>query len=263
MVIYNEEKLLERALESIYDLVDEIILIHDGKCTDGSLEIAKKYTEKIYILPHVGVAESHRPFAYRKTKNNWILQIDADEYLSKKLRDNLPKLIDKNSDIYEFAWPILRKGKLYYGLYKIALFKKDKVYLLGAVHEYPKPIEKKSKIENIKFPIIHEPNYENSSFSIFITKWIKWAKLQARQYSDDFKIIQKWNYKGKTWDYPTSLRIKYPILYGMILTPFYHLILGLSNMFKYKSVYSLKQEFYTSLYFFVVFYNFKFKNENK
>ena len=45
MVIYNEEKLFERAIGSFYDLVDEIIIVHDGKCIDQSLEIARKYTE--------------------------------------------------------------------------------------------------------------------------------------------------------------------------------------------------------------------------
>lgn len=64
MVIHNEEKVLKRALDSAYDLVNEIIIIHDGKCEDNSIKIAKKYTNKIFFQPHLNNAEHHRIYSY-------------------------------------------------------------------------------------------------------------------------------------------------------------------------------------------------------
>jgi Glycosyltransferases involved in cell wall biogenesis len=58
IVVYNEEKVIKRCLDSIKNVVDEIILVHDGPCKDRTLEIAKRYTNKIFIRPHVGMMES-------------------------------------------------------------------------------------------------------------------------------------------------------------------------------------------------------------
>ena len=37
LVVHNEEKLIGRCLESIKNLVDEIIVVHDGPCQDKTL----------------------------------------------------------------------------------------------------------------------------------------------------------------------------------------------------------------------------------
>jgi cellulose synthase/poly-beta-1,6-N-acetylglucosamine synthase-like glycosyltransferase len=71
MVIYNEEKVLERALRSFCDLVDETIIVHDGKCSDKSLEIARKYTNRIFEREHIGASERHRPFTYSPLKTKY------------------------------------------------------------------------------------------------------------------------------------------------------------------------------------------------
>jgi len=259
MVLYNNEKVLERAIKSFYDLVDELVIVHDGKCTDKSLDIAKKYTNRIYIRPHIGEAEPQRPFTYKMAKNDWILQIDADEYLSKELRDEVPLLIQRNVDIYDTPWPILQKNKLYFGPYKRMLFKKSKIYFIGVVHEYPKALSENVRLEKAKNALIHDPGYDNSSFLIFRTKWTRMARIHAKQYLADFKTLPKWNYTKNVWDYPTNVRLKHPILYGMILTTIYHQLRGLENIFKYKSLYIFKQEIYISLYFSLVFFYVKFK----
>ena len=47
MIVKNEEKVLARCLDSIADLMDEIIIVDTGS-TDRTKEIAKEYTDKIY-----------------------------------------------------------------------------------------------------------------------------------------------------------------------------------------------------------------------
>lgn len=188
LVIRNEEKVLSRCLESLKDAVGEIIIIHDGDCTDKSIEISKKHGAKIFLKPFVGVAEPHRPFSYEKATKDWIFQIDADEYLSEKAKRELPKLIqNKGIDAYSFAWPYYSCGKyISYGpfsqTFKTCLLRKNKMYMLGIAQEYPRTygfLEKRSDIL-----LEHKPEYDNFTAKIFREKWTVWAKLQARQIKD-------------------------------------------------------------------------------
>lgn len=87
----NEEKYIRRCLESIKDVVDEIIIV-DGYSVDKTVEICKEYTDKIYLHKFSGSFAEERTFAVGKTKYEWVLQIDADETLSEKLRNVLRNL---------------------------------------------------------------------------------------------------------------------------------------------------------------------------
>ena len=47
MIVKNEERILKRCLDSVRDLVDEIIIVDTGS-TDATKRIAAGYTDKIY-----------------------------------------------------------------------------------------------------------------------------------------------------------------------------------------------------------------------
>ena len=81
LVVYNEEAVIERCLQSIKGQVDEIIVVHDGPCADKTLEIAKRYTDKIFVRDHAGVMEAHLVFAFQQAQSEWLFRIDADEFL--------------------------------------------------------------------------------------------------------------------------------------------------------------------------------------
>ncbi len=188
LVIKNEEEVLSRCLESIKDVADEIIVVHDGPCSDASVDISKKYKAKIFIQPFVGVAEAHRPFSYEKATGDWILQIDADEYLSDKAKKEISKLVqNKNIDAYSFSWPYsaggqyIRKGPFSQTL-KSCLFRKNKLYVLGIAQEYPRTYGILVKRSDILLE--HKPAYDNFTRESYRKKWIGWAKLQARQISN-------------------------------------------------------------------------------
>ena len=48
MVVYHEEKIIRRALNSIKDIADEILILHDGPCKDNTLKICQEYTKNIF-----------------------------------------------------------------------------------------------------------------------------------------------------------------------------------------------------------------------
>lgn len=212
LVVHNEEKLIARCLDSLRGVVDEIILVHDGACQDRTLEIAKNYGAKIFVRPFYGVAEGQRPFSYKQAVNNWILQIDADEFLSPGLRDKLSSLAaDESVSAYQFIWPIWdgQKNVNCNWPYKIALFQKKDIIMWGLPHFIPLVSGSVLKIPEILY---HEPTDNSFSFVNFFNKQLPWAKLQARGYLQDFSIIIKFNESRQDWPLTVKYRVRFPLL---------------------------------------------------
>lgn len=68
LVVRNEEKVIERCLNSLKGAVDEILIVHDGECGDNTLKIAKKFNADIFIRPMAGVMEAIFRFYSRKLR---------------------------------------------------------------------------------------------------------------------------------------------------------------------------------------------------
>ncbi|GAW29561.1 TPR domain-containing glycosyltransferase [Carboxydocella sp. ULO1] len=80
LVVKNEGKYLERCLSSIKPAVEEIVIVDTGS-SDNTLEIARRFTEKIYIQPWQDNFSQVRNFALQQATGDWILVIDGDEEL--------------------------------------------------------------------------------------------------------------------------------------------------------------------------------------
>ncbi|MGC8615602.1 MAG: glycosyltransferase family 2 protein, partial [Desulfurella sp.] len=93
IITYNEKENLERTLKSV-DFCDEIVIV-DSYSTDETVDIAKKYTDKIYFNKFISYGEQ-KNFAIERLSTDWILSIDADEVVSPSLKDEILKAI-KNS----------------------------------------------------------------------------------------------------------------------------------------------------------------------
>ncbi len=90
IVINNEEKQIKQCLETV-KFADEIVLILD-KCTDNSKKIVKDYTKNIYTGSWE-IEGERRNFGISKCTKEWILEIDADERVSIKLKNEIKKTI--------------------------------------------------------------------------------------------------------------------------------------------------------------------------
>jgi len=80
MIVKNEEAFLDACLESIKDCVDEIIIVDTGS-TDNTVEIARKFTDRVYFHPWEGSFSKARNQVLQYAKCDWIFQIDGDEEL--------------------------------------------------------------------------------------------------------------------------------------------------------------------------------------
>jgi len=183
LVAYNEEARIKRYLDNVKSVVDEIVIVHDGPCTDNTLKIAKKYTKKIFVQPRIGEGEPHRPFAMQQASSEWILSLDADEYLSPELKKNIKKLVqDKSVDGYEFYWSFNDKGHLVTSgplskSYRLVLFRKAKATAPRKPHEW---YSVKGNIKRLDLVLEHDTPYHNWSLSSIGTKHLPRARYDAR-----------------------------------------------------------------------------------
>lgn len=83
-MVKNEEKNLERCLESLRPLLEEIkseLIIVDTGSEDKSVEIARRYTERIYFHAWNNHFSDMRNITIDYAQGEWFLVIDADEVL--------------------------------------------------------------------------------------------------------------------------------------------------------------------------------------
>lgn len=80
MIVKNEQDTLERCLLSVRDVVNEIIIVDTGS-TDGTKEIARKYTKNIFDFQWIDDFAAARNFSFSKASMDYILWLDADDIL--------------------------------------------------------------------------------------------------------------------------------------------------------------------------------------
>ena len=85
MIVKNEEQVLARCLDSVADLMDEIIIVDTGS-TDRTKEVAARYTDQIYDFTWIGDFSAARNFSFSKATMEYIYAPDADEVLDAENR---------------------------------------------------------------------------------------------------------------------------------------------------------------------------------
>ncbi|MGG1632814.1 glycosyltransferase [Rossellomorea sp. NRS-1567] len=94
MIVKNEEQVLSRCLDSVKDLVDEINIVDTGS-GDGTVEIARAYTDRVYFFEWTGKFTDARNESFRHATKEYIIYLDADDVMLEEDRAKLKKL--KNS----------------------------------------------------------------------------------------------------------------------------------------------------------------------
>lgn len=162
MVTKNAGEVIEEALKSVAGVWDELVVVDSGS-TDGTVEVARKFTDKVYTFPFRDDFSKLRNLTLSKVHGDWVLVLDADERLSDEAIRQIPKLIN-NKDIDGFWFrrktfitpaQYLRYG-LFYPDYQLRLFRNKKEYRYrGAVHE--QLAIPKEKTREVPYDILHYP----------------------------------------------------------------------------------------------------------
>lgn len=90
IITFNEEKNIEKCLQSLINVVDEIIVV-DSFSTDNTKQICLNYKVTFIEQEFLGYIEQ-KNFALKQASNNYIVSLDGDEALSETLQNSILKL---------------------------------------------------------------------------------------------------------------------------------------------------------------------------
>lgn len=100
LATFNEAKNLRACLSSVKDIADEIVIV-DGSSTDKTVEIAREFGAKVVVTTNPPLFHINKQKALENASNDWILQLDADERVSKKLATQIKKVIAMDEEQIE------------------------------------------------------------------------------------------------------------------------------------------------------------------
>lgn len=144
MIVKNESDVIGRCLECVKDFIDEIIIVDTGS-TDSTIEIAKKYTDKIYNFNWVDDFSKARNYAFSKASKDYIMWLDADDIIFendmlklKQLKNTLDTSVDMVMMKYNVAFDEYDNPTLTY--YRERLMSRKKNYRwISPIHEVIPP----------------------------------------------------------------------------------------------------------------------------
>lgn len=185
MIVKNEEKVLERCLNSAKDITDEIIIVDTGS-TDKTKEIAKRYTNNVYDFKWVLDFSKARNYSFSKATKDYIMWLDADDVIYEEDREKLLELknkLDGNTDIYflKYNTGFDENGNVNFSYYRERILKRENNYKwVGAIHEV---IEPSGKCEYLDIAINHKKidKRDNKRNLEIFENMKKYQKLNERQ----------------------------------------------------------------------------------
>ena len=99
--VHNEEAVLAQCLERL-SFADEIIVVLD-RCTDGSKDIAARYTDKI-IEGAFPLEGTRRMAAIAMAQSDWCFEVDCDEIISNELAAEIRQVSDTSADDWHLIY---------------------------------------------------------------------------------------------------------------------------------------------------------------
>ncbi|MEZ0323618.1 MAG: glycosyltransferase family 2 protein [Hydrogenothermaceae bacterium] len=183
----NEELNIERAIKSLKDLADEIIVIDSGS-TDRTVDIATSLGAKVYFRQLDSFA-NQRNFGIEKSSYDWILMMDADEEVSQELKLSIKQeLLNPKCKVYEIPRRTYYLGKFlkhtWYPEWRLRLFRKGVLRFEGDLHESPVFLDKNVKVARLKGDLYHY-SYRNLYHQYI--KTVDYAKTMAESYHKNRK----------------------------------------------------------------------------
>lgn len=140
MIVKNEERNIRQALSWGKGLVSEQIVVDTGS-TDGTVRIAKEMGAEVYTFTWVNDFAKAKNYAISKASGDWILFLDADEYIAeqdvKKIPSILLKAHEEQFSVIQSSWVQLGLNKTVTGTFIQWRIFRNSPYIRyhGAIHE--------------------------------------------------------------------------------------------------------------------------------
>jgi glycosyltransferase involved in cell wall biosynthesis len=195
IITFNEAGRIERCLESVRSVADEIIVLDSGS-TDETVQIAEKRGAKTYYEPFAGYIEQKNK-ALTYASNRYVLSLDADEALSPELIESIRKAKAHFSfDVYSmnrctsYCGKFIRHGS-WYPDRKTRLFDKAKAHW-GGVNPHDKVITADNcSLQFLQGDILH---YSYDTLEEHIAQNNRFSSIAARAYFAKGKRARYWHF---------------------------------------------------------------------
>lgn len=182
VITLNEEHNIAAALESL-SWADEIIVV-DSQSTDRTVEIARGFTDRIFVRSWPGYS-AQKNFAAEQASNDWIFSLDADERVSRELANEIARLKDSAEpeaagfEMYRLTFYLGRwiKHSGWWPDYKLRLYDRTRARWRGDyVHE---TLEVDGKIERLTGGILHYTVRDAAEHHLRMDRYTTLAAEQA------------------------------------------------------------------------------------
>lgn len=192
IITLNSQKYLDEVLSSC-KFADEIVIVDSGS-TDDTLKIAQKHNANIIQQEWLGFGKQ-KQFGVNAAKNDWVFVLDSDEIISKELKTEILKTLEKPKfKAYKVARENVFFGKIIktMGLYpdfSIRFFNKNYAKFNELkVHE---SVITDEKIGILKNPFKH---YAYDNIEQFIHKQNRYSSLGAKNNKLKAIFNPKWTF---------------------------------------------------------------------
>ena len=183
LIVKNEENNLIECLETV-KWADEIIILDAGS-DDNTIEIVKKYTDKIHVNTDWQGYGIQRQRLQELASCDWLLMLDADERLTPELTLEIKDVIKKDNRDKVYALPRLSwcfgdfiRHSGWYPDYVTRLYAKDKAkYNKNLVHEKLE-YDTNMQVEKLNGDLLH---YTYRDLEHYLVKSAGYASAWAEQ----------------------------------------------------------------------------------
>ncbi|MBP8132062.1 MAG: glycosyltransferase family 2 protein [Candidatus Hydrogenedentes bacterium] len=173
---------LARCLESVLWATD-IFCVVDPKSSDGSIDVAREYTEHVVVHEYLNAA-NQRNWALPQIKTEWTLVLDADEWVSPELARRIQEVIQDpdSEDGYEILRHSYFFGKLirhcgWHRDYNVRLFRTCKGhYLDKRVHS---KVVVKGSMGRIREVMYHDTYRTFEEYFATMQRFTTWGAQDA------------------------------------------------------------------------------------
>ncbi|MGH9847086.1 MAG: glycosyltransferase family 2 protein [Blastocatellia bacterium] len=159
IIVRNEEENIAAVCETVA-WADEIVIV-DSDSTDRTVEIARRYTGKVFHREFRGYKDKHE-FADAQTTGDWIFWIDADERVTPTLREAIEALRHRDPAALPDGFRLARRTRFlgrwilhsgWYPDYQMRLYRKAASYWDGvAPHEVA---HVRGRVETLPGELLH------------------------------------------------------------------------------------------------------------
>lgn len=178
----NEEKDIKKCLKSVHRIADEIIVIDDFS-KDKTVRTVRELGAKAYQRQLKNDFASQRNFGLEKAKGEWVLFLDADERVTKKLREEIINTIKNKGTLFN-GFYFKRKDKFLGKWLKYGETNSVKLLRLGkkGAGSWKRPVHEvwliKGKIGRFSNSLIHD---REITISDFLKRINQYSSLRAKE----------------------------------------------------------------------------------